>query len=397
VCAAALGLAACATLPQYGVATITVTPHGSCDTSRVVPVGVSLDLSGRQAQLGHEYLSGLEMAVDQVNHSRGVLRYHDCLELLYKDTRGDVRVANRGIVDLVNQEGVDFLVSPVTPSEIQFAGPDLAKAGVPTASFSSLDETYDPRRYPQLFPLAASTNAVATTMTSFVRSQRWTRVATVATDDSVGQRGAAEVTEAVKRAGAVVTGSMVVTPGIGSAASVLRRLRQTAPDVVVLLGDSLDVGDVLKARASLDWKVPVVAQAVAADRSVVAAVGFANLDDVFAVVPQAVVVQRRPLDPAVLALRDQVRNLLQVPRLNGSIIPYSQAADAISMLASVANGIHSIAPGPVRTYLENANFQGLLASYSFTSDAHTGMGSDQLTVAPVTSLSDGVFGVSGSG
>ena len=81
----------------------------------------------------------------------------------------------------------------------------------------------------------------------------------------------------------------------------------------------------------------------------------------------------------------------------GSIIPYAQAADAISMLASVGAGIHTVNPGPVRTYLENANFQGLLASYAFTSDAHTGMGSDQLTVAAVSSLSDGLFGASGSG
>jgi hypothetical protein len=51
----------------------------------------------------------------------------------------------------------------------------------------------------------------------------------------------------------------------------------------------------------------------------------------------------------------------------------------------------------VRTYLENANFQGLLASYAFTSDAHTGMGSEQLTVAAVNSLSDGLFGPYHSG
>jgi hypothetical protein len=81
----------------------------------------------------------------------------------------------------------------------------------------------------------------------------------------------------------------------------------------------------------------------------------------------------------------------------GSIISYARAVDAVGMLGSVATGIHTVNPGPVRTYLENANFQGLLASYTFTSDAHTGMGSDQLTVASVNSLSDGLFGVARSG
>ena len=78
--------------------------------------------------------------------------------------------------------------------------------------------------------------------------------------------------------------------------------------------------------------------------------------------------------------------------LVGSIVPYAQADDAIAMFASSANDVHTIAPGPVRTFLENANYQGVLASYSFATDSHGGMGADQLTVVPVTSLADGLSG-----
>ncbi len=127
------------------------------------------------------------------------------------------------------------------------------------------------------------------------------------------------------------------------------------------------------------------------------AAGSGHLGGVFAVVPQAVVRQQKPLDPAVVTFSNDLRRRLGGSPVAGSIIPYAQAADAISMLGSVATGIHTVNPGPVRTYLENANFQGLLASYAFTSDAHTGMGSDQLTVAAVSSLSDGLFGASGPG
>ena len=61
------------------------------------------------------------------------------------------------------------------------------------------------------------------------------------------------------------------------------------------------------------------------------------------------------------------------------------------MFASVANDVHTIAPGPVRTYLENANFQGVLGSYSFATDSHSGLGPDQVAVVPVSSLADGLF------
>jgi len=388
---AALGLAACATRPHYGVATTVVTPKGNCDGSRVVPIGTALDLSGAGAGLGQEYLDGLRMAVEQVNQSHGVLSSHACLELLYKDTSGDVRVTNRAIVDLVNEEGVAFLVAPLASSEIQFAGPDLAKVGVPTASFSSLDQTYHPDRYPQLFPLAAPTTTLATTMVSFARSRGWTRLAVVATDDPAARMGATEAADAARRAGLAVTGSVTASAGT-DATTTLEQLRRATPDGVILIGDSLDVATVLSARAQLGWQVPVVAEGIAADPSVVAAVGLARLDNVFAVVPSALVGrQQTPLDQAIIGLRDHVRTLLHVPRLVGSLGPYAQAADAISMFTSVANSIDSTAAGPIRTYLENANYQGVLASYSFTTDAHDGIGPDQLTIAPVSSLSDGLF------
>jgi ABC-type branched-subunit amino acid transport system substrate-binding protein len=195
----------------------------------------------------------------------------------------------------------------------------------------------------------------------------------------------------------VLTGSVSLAPGIDGATSGLRRLRASGPQAVLILGGSPGVADALKARAALGWDVPVIAQDIVGDRSVVDAVGSGGLKEVFAVVPQAVVPKQQPLDPAVLALRDQVRTRLGVPQLTGSIIPYAQAVDAVGMLGSVASGIHTVNPGPTRTYLENANFQGLLASYAFTSDAHTGIGSDQLSVASMNSLSDGLFGLSPSG
>jgi ABC-type branched-subunit amino acid transport system substrate-binding protein len=390
-------VSACTTRPQYGVATTALTPHGNCDAARIVPVGAALDLSGPEAQLGHEYLTGLEMAVDQINHSQGLLHYHDCMELLYKDTGGNNHVASRAILDLVNEEEVAYLVAPFQASEIRFAGRDLAGAVVPTASFSSLDETYDPHRYPKLFPLAPSSGAVATTMVSFARSQRWTRIGIVATGDAAGGQGAADAVSVARRDGLAVAGSLSLAPGIDSARSALQRLQQSGPDAVLVMGDSPDVADVLKARTTLGWNVPVIAEDVAGDGGVLEAVGSGHLGGVFAVVPQAVVRGQKPLDPAVLSFSHDLRRRLGGSPGTGSIIPYAKAVDAISMLGSVATGIHTVNPGPVRTYLENANFQGLLASYAFTSDAHTGMGSEQLTVAAVNSLSDGLFGPSHAG
>ena len=390
----AVGAAACAPLPRLGAATSTVAPHGSCDHARVVPVGAPLDLSGPGAALGQEYLRGLKLAVVQVNNARGVLSSHACLELMYKNTRGNAGLSRRAILDLVNAEGAAFIVAPLSAGEIRAAGPDLARDGVPTASFSGLDTIYDPHRYPQVFPLAAPIGVTAAAMTSFARARGWTRVGVIATNDSDGALGSGAATDAIHRDGLVLAGSGSATPSI---AATLARLRAASPDAILLVGDGPGVAAVLDARARSGWDVPVVAEAVAADPEVVSGVGAAGLDRVFAVVPRAIVAGSSPFDPGVLALRDQVRRALGGSPLVGSIEPYAEAGDAVSMFASVANDVHTIAPGPVRTYLENANFQGVLGSYSFATDSHSGLGPDQVTVVPVSSLADGLFGAAAAG
>jgi branched-chain amino acid transport system substrate-binding protein len=387
----AIAVAACAPLPHVGTATTVLAPHGSCDHSRVVPVGAALDLSGPGAAMGQEYLRGLRLAVEQVNDHRGVLSSHACLELMYKNTRGSGAANSRAILDLVNTEGDAFIVAPLSAGEVQAAGADLARDGVPTASFSGIGTIYDPHRYPQLFPLAAPVGVTAAAMTSFAKARGWSRVAVLATADSDGALGAGAATDAVHRAGLVLTGSGTAAPSVATA---LARLRAASPDVVLVMGGAPGVAAVVDARSASGWDVPVVAEAAAADPAVVSAVGPAHLDGVWAVVPRAIVAGSLPFDPNLLALRDAVRRALGGPPLVGSIVPYAEAEDAISMFASSANDVHTIAPGPVRTYLENANYQGVLASYSFTPDSHGGMGPDQVTVVRVSSLSNGLFGAS---
>jgi branched-chain amino acid transport system substrate-binding protein len=383
-------LVACAAPARFGVATTTVKPTGNCDQSRVVEVGASLTLSGSRAELGREYLAGLELAVDHVNHTGGILANHSCLELLYKDDRGSIPVAGRAVLDLANREMVAFLVGPLLSTQIQGARRDLAAAGIPTASFSGLADTYRRDRYPWTFPVASSTPTVVASMAAFTRSNGWSRVGVVASDDAVGRQGAAAFGTLARHDRLTVAGPVFVSPG-RSPEQALQRLRDAGPDGLVVLDDSLDVAAVLKARTDLGWGVPVVAESVATDQAVIASVGLTNLAGVFAAVPQGVVAQPGASGADVRRFRDQVREHLHADSLDGSIVPYAQAYDAISMMASAARSIHSKTPANVRTFLENANYQGLLASYAYTTTAHTGIPGDQSTIVPVTSLTNGLF------
>ncbi|HEY6316856.1 MAG TPA: ABC transporter substrate-binding protein [Acidimicrobiia bacterium] len=385
----AVALVACATPPRFGVSTTVVTPTGTCDTSRVVEIGASLALSGSQGPLGREYLTGLKMAVAHVNSTGGVLTHHQCLELLYKDDGGSVPVAQRAVVDLVDRDQVNFLVGPILSAQAKGASAALARSNIPAASFSTLNQTFRRAASPWTFPLTSSSGVTTTAMIAFAQTQGWRRLAVAATDDPVGRQGVASLAASAARRGLTITGEEFI-PSTDPADQSLQRLRATHPDGVALVGDTLAVTAALQGRAALAWDVPVVASSIAIDPNVVNALGPSGLAGVDVVVPQAIVAQPGISDADVRAFRDALRT--QAPRsLTGSIVAFAQGYDAISMLASAVQSVHSLAAANIRTYLESANYQGLLASYTYTASTHTGIPGNQQVTVPASGLSDGLF------
>ena len=266
-------LAACGAPPRLGVSTTVVPVSGTCDHERVVEVGASLALSGPQRALGHEYLTGVRMAVQHIDDTGGILKTHRCLELLYKDDGGSPSVARQAVLDLVNREQVSLLMSPILSAQVQGATSALAAANAPVGSVSSLDKTFRRTVQPWTFPAASSMTSVTRAMVDYARAQGWRQLAIAAVNDPVGQQGASSLARAAQRSGLTVS-ETAITAG----------------------------GDAASAESS-----------------------------------------------------------------------------------------RSITGSNVRTFLESAGYEGLLASYQYTTARHTGIPPDQQVVAPASTLTDGLF------
>ena len=164
---------------------------------------------------------------------------------------------------------------------------------------------------------------------------------------------------------------------------------------MAVVGDTLAVGAVLEARRAAGWEAPVIASPTAVDPSVVRVAGEPGLSGVAVVVPQAIVAQPGISDADVRHFRDQLRAELHHGTIDGSILTYAQGYDAVTMMASSAESSHSITASNVRTYLESAGYEGLLASYQYTTGSHSGIPASQQVVAPAALLSDGLFAAPG--
>ncbi len=116
----------------------------------------------------------------------------------------------------------------------------------------------------------------------------------------------------------------------------------------------------------------------------------AAINGVQVIVPKSLAVSRHA-SVTLASFRARVLRALHQARLGGPITPYAEGYDAIQLFGSAADGVNAYDPGSIRTFIENANFQGLLGTYNYTSNNHEGLAASQFTVAPLSSLSNGFY------
>ena len=390
VALAATVLTGCHTAPRLGVPTTVYQVEGHCDTSAVVEVGASLPLSGSDARPGMPNCSASSWPSTGSTPRGGVLTAHRCLELLYKDDRSDPAVDNQALLDLVNQEKVSYLVGPFLALENPANVDHIGALGTTAASYSALAVTFKPGEFPDTFPIASSMADQASVLVAAAKRQHLDRIALVRSSSRVAAEGAAAFRSDARSAGLTVTATTFVVDSRAAAPSAWSDLGAGHPSAVVVFDSGSTLAPLLTARRGAGSTLPVLASTPGAPVLPTAAV-----DGVQVIVSKSLVVSRHV--PANLAsFRARVLRALHQARLGGPITPYAQGYDALQLFASAANGVDAYDSGSVRTFIENANFEGLLGTYDYTSSDHEGLAASQLAVAPLTSLSNGLYVVAAS-
>lgn len=391
VAIAAMALTGCQGSPRLGTPTTVYPVDGHCNTSAVVEVGASLPLSGSDRVAGRAQLVGLELAVNAVNAAGGVLSAHRCLELLYKDNRSDPAVDNQAQLDLVNEEKVSFLVGPFLALENPENRSHIGALGTTAASYSALAVTFKPSEFPNTFPIASSMANQAGVLVAAAKRRRLDRIALVRSGSEVAAQGATAFRDDARSAGLAVTETSFVVDSRAAAQSAWNDLGAGHPSAVVVFDGGSALGPLLSARRAARSTLPVLVATTTAPVLPTAAV-----KGVQAVVSKSLVIADRV--PASLeSFRARVLRILHRARLDGPITPYAQGYDALRLFASSVNGVDAYDSGSVRTFIENANFEGLLGTYDYTSSNHTGLAASQLAVAPLDSLSNGLYVVAAPG
>jgi ABC-type branched-subunit amino acid transport system substrate-binding protein len=386
----AMVLTGCHTAPRLGVSTTVYPVEGHCDTSAVVEMGASLPLSGSDSVAGRAQLLGLELGVNEVNATGGVLTAHRCLELLYKDDRSDPAVDNQALLDLLNEEKVSFLVGPSLALENPANRDHIGALETTAATYSALAATFKPSEFPNTFPITSSMADQASVLVTAAKRQHLDRVALVRSSSEVAAEGATAFRSDARSAGLTVTATTFVVDSRAAAPSAWTDLEAGHPSAVVVFDSGSTLAPLLTARRDAGSALPVLASTQGAPVLPTAAV-----NGVQVIVSKSLVVSHH-VPVSLESFRARVLSTLHQARLGGPITPYAQGYDALQLFASAANGVNADDSGSIRTFIENANFEGLLGTYDYTSSDHEGLAASQLAVAPLDSLSNGLYVVAAS-
>jgi branched-chain amino acid transport system substrate-binding protein len=120
-----------------------------------IKIGWLSSLTGALSSAAIAENQGVQLAVDEINKSGGILGRQ--IELLTRDTAGDPTKAVNFAQQLAFSDKVHFVIGPVNSGEGLAAVPILARAGVPNLVIGAIDELIDPVKYPELFALSTQT------------------------------------------------------------------------------------------------------------------------------------------------------------------------------------------------------------------------------------------------
>src|SRR6478672_1175452 len=164
-------IAALATSAALG----TAGSKAACNNSNAVTFGVMNSMSGPAAGIGKLNQQGMDIALNEVNAAGGVLGR--CLKRTLKDDAGDPTKAAQVVRELVDQDGVKFVIGPFLSSPTAVALPILNSAKVININESANPIAANPKTYPYTFLRETPSTLIAQLFANFVKANGYKKVA----------------------------------------------------------------------------------------------------------------------------------------------------------------------------------------------------------------------------
>lgn len=342
-----------------------------------VIIAADLELSGIGAVAGTAYQRGLQLKIDQLNAS-GVLGKHK-LTLQVLDNHSDPTSSLRNISTFADDPRIAAVVTGSCGDCTVDAVKTINDKHLPTISLAAADEVAKPvadRRF--LFKLAPNATDSAAVLVAELRRRNVRKAAVLFADNLYGRDGQAVMSAELDKAGIEITAASSVAPTANDIGQTVGGLVDTKPDAIVVWTDSdqASLAAVSAKRAKFSGSLyfdaaaagelflPRDAAAAATDTTMVFTPILA-IDDVIATTP------------AKATRKQWFRDYTSRYGTYSGVAAFAaDAADLIARAVAKVGGDRD----RIREVLETSQIDGLAGPIRMTSDNHSGLLPQALTL-----------------
>lgn len=228
--------------------------EGSGDGSAApYKVGVLLGLTGSYAALGEPEGNAIELYFDQLNDNGGIDGHP--VELVILDSGSNESSAVNQFRKLAVEENVHAILGPSSSGEsiaLQTFSKDLMTPTIALASSSAIVEPADSSTY--IFKQYSGTNESLKAQLEFAKSEGWTKVGLLHTNDGYGQDPAKRIDDVAAEYGIEVTSKEAFDATATDVTAQLGKLEQGSPDAVLVWAVNPANAVVAKSAASIGFE-----------------------------------------------------------------------------------------------------------------------------------------------
>jgi branched-chain amino acid transport system substrate-binding protein len=242
-----------ALLTGLALATLASQPAVAADT---ITFGASLQLTGKDANVGRYYKDAYQLAVDQINSKGGLTvagkTYTLALDIL--DNQSDITLSVQQYVQLLTQNKVSFLLGPYASAMALNDSAIAEKYEVPMVEGGGASGQIFSRGFKYIFgTLAPAEDYYASTIHMLAKlDPKVKTVALVSADDAFNVSLAKGTRELLKKAGLAIVVDEQYGAKTSDFSSILALIKSKAPDAVLWGGLETSIVDAVRQSKSLN-------------------------------------------------------------------------------------------------------------------------------------------------
>lgn len=379
---------------RLSLATALVVSATSTIAADTIKIGWLSSLTGALSSAAIAENQGVQLAVDEINKSGGILGRQ--IELLTRDTAGDPTKAVNFAQQLAFSDKVHFVIGPVNSGEGLAAVPILARAGVPNLVIGAIDELIDPEKYPRAFRVINTNRQWISTANDYaIKVLKKSKVAVIADTSGYGTASAKTAIELLEKAGVKPVYTVLVDNNKTDLTDEMNKARAAGADVVMPWTAATGMlGRLLNARGEIGWNVPVVGHPAIMAAQIRQLL---NKPEYWQNAYAAGYVSTTfgsngKLPERTQQLVDKIR-----PKLGGGEIDIlfwwvAMGYDTVKIIEHVIKTAGSTDAAALQKVLENTrDYKGVYATYTWTTTERNGFPDSNMAVNQANTFKDGSF------